>query len=382
VNTFLSLAHKAAQDEYLKFVADNLAGMAQDLDQGRVSCKDALATLARSGYLGINVPTSYGGRGGTLLDLTLFAEIISGYAAGLGLALASHYTVVELLLQFGTEQQKSRYLPLLAKGELLGAQAFGEVNAGSDYKAVATEVKVSGSNASINGAKAWVVNGEIAQLLAVLAKDGADLSLWLVDIEPGAAPAGIKVGPAHSKLGLRASIVNDLTFVDHTVALDNRIGGAEVKADQVEKALLNALDVSKTIMAGAALGLADRALELSAERARTHEQFGQPISKFQGIQWKLADLSMDRHAAQLLTYRAAWSQIDEPEKFHQYAAMAKMFAAKVARVHSSEAVQVFGVMGASSEEDVERLYRDAKLTELFEGTSEYQKVIIKEELGV
>lgn len=386
MNTFLSLAHKASQDEYLKFVAEHIAGRAYDIDKGQVASKDVLATFAQAGYLGITVPATYGGQGGGLLDLTILAEAVSGHAAGLALALASHYTVVELVLNFGSDQQKSRYLPLLARGEIIGAQAFAEVNAGSDFRAVTTEATIAGdgATASLTGEKSWVVNGEVAQLLAVLAKTEGVLSLWLVDASASAsasAAATLKVGPAKAKMGLHAAVINDISFALHKVNLENRLGGPET-LDQVEAALLSALDVSKTVLAGAALGLADQALELGAERARTHEQFGQPISKFQGIQWKLADLSMDRAAAQLLTYRAAWSKDGEPAKFHQYSAMAKMFAAKVARYHSSEAVQIFGVLGASPEADVERLYRDAKLTEIFEGTSEYQKVIIKEELGV
>ncbi len=381
MNTFLSLAHKAAQDEYLKFVAEHIKPRAHDIDNGTLAPKDSLAALAQAGYLGVTVPTSYGGQGRSLLDLTLLAEAVSSHAAGLALALASHYSVVELILSFGTEQQKSRFLPLLARGEVIGAQAFGETTAGSDFRAVKCEAVLTGADANITGEKSWVVNGEVAQLLAVLAKTGDGLSLWLVDAS-AADKNGVKVGPAKSKMGLRAAVINDITFAGHKVSGENRLGGESFSSAQVEKAVLAALDLGKTVLAGAALGLADQALELGAERARTHEQFGEPISKFQGIQWKLADLSAERSAAQLLTYRAAWARDEEPAKFHQYSAMAKMFAAKVARYHSGEMLQIFGVLGASTEIDAERLYRDAKLTELFEGASEYQKVIIKEELGV
>ncbi|MBS1989029.1 MAG: acyl-CoA dehydrogenase family protein [Cyanobacteria bacterium SZAS LIN-2] len=383
MNTFLSLAHKASQDEYLKFVSEHIAPRAHELDRGELAPKDVLATLAQAGYLGITVPASYGGKGGNLLDLTILAEILAGHAAGVALALASHYTVVELILNFGSDQQKSRYLPLLARGEVIGAQAFGEEKAGSDFKAVQATAVVEGDAAALNATKTWVVNGEIAQLLAVLAKSGDQLSLWLVDAngEKNAADS-LKVGPARAKMGMRSAVTNDIILTNHKVSLDNRLGGASATCDQVVKAVEHALDVSKTVLAGAALGLADQAIALGAERARTHEQFGESISKFQGIQWKLADLSMDRAAAQMLTYRAAWSKDEEPENFHKYSAMAKMFAAKVARFHSGEALQIFGVLGASPESEIERIYRDSKLTEVFEGASEYQKVIIKEELGV
>jgi alkylation response protein AidB-like acyl-CoA dehydrogenase len=381
VNTFLSLAHKALQDEYLKFVGEHIAPRSHDVDSGAFSTKEALAVLAQAGYLGITIPTAYGGLGQSLLDLTILAEAIASHAAGLALALASHYSVIELLLNAGTDQQKSRYLPLLARGEMIGAQAFGEAKAGSDFRAVLTEAAIAGSEAALSGEKQWVVNGEISQLMAVLAKSGGELGIWLVD-GIGSSKDTRKIAPARSKMGLRSAVTNDVAFSGHKVSLENRLGGASCTGAQTEKAVIQALDVSKTIVAGAALGLADLALSLGAERARTHEQFGESISKFQGIQWKIADLSTDRAGAQLLTYRAAWARDEEPEKFHQYSAMAKMFAAKVARYHSGEAMQIFGLLGASCEVDLERLYRDAKLTEIFEGTSEYQKVIIKEELKV
>lgn len=151
MNTFLSLAHKAAQDEYLKFVAEHIKPRAHDIDRGVVAPKDSLATLAQAGYLGVIVPTTYGGQGRSLLDLTLLAEAISSHAAGLALALASHYSVVELILTFGTEQQKSRFLPLLARGEIIGAQAFSETTAGSDYMAVKSEATLSGADATLTG---------------------------------------------------------------------------------------------------------------------------------------------------------------------------------------------------------------------------------------
>ena len=252
------------------------------------------------------MPTAYGGQGGSLLDLTILAEVVSGRAAGLALALASHYTVVELILNFGSDQQKSRYLPLLARGELIGAQAFSEVNAGSDYQAVTTEAALFDGGATLTGLKSWVVNGEISQLLAVLAKTGGDLSLWLV--EANTIPsASLVVGPAKSKLGLRAAVVNDISFKSHMVAIENRLAGGS--AGQVQKAVEGALDLSKTVLAGAALGLADEALELGAQRARTHEPiWSVDEARFtKAFSGSLPIFLQTGPLRQLLTYRAAWS---------------------------------------------------------------------------
>lgn len=378
MNTFLSSAQTALQEQFLQFVAEQIAPIARQLDSEKVSPKDALTILAKAGYLGMIVPREYGGQGHTAVELILFIEALSAASAGLGLALASHYSVIELIIKYGSETQKSRYLPHLAKGELIGAQAFGEEMAGSDYKAVQTTAKVDGGNVVLTGEKTWVVNGELAGLIALLASEGGELSLYLVD---GTSSATVIIGENRAKLGLRSAGTCDLTFKEHKISSENRLGESASTA-LTEKQVGAVMNLSKTIIAAAAVGIADEALKFSAERALMRQQFGQSISKFQGIQWKLADHSVESEAARLLTYRAAWSHSDEPLEFRKYAAMAKMFAAKVARFHSSEAVQIFGMLGASPDAPVERLYRDGKLTELFEGTSEMQKVVLTEELGV
>ncbi|MBA4077071.1 MAG: hypothetical protein C0508_18690 [Cyanobacteria bacterium PR.023] len=380
MNTFLSSGQLTLQEQYLKFVAEQIAPLAMALDTEQVSSKEALTLIAKGGYLGLTVPREYGGQGLGATELVLFAEALAGASAGLSLALASHYSVIELINKFGSETQKSRYLSQLATGDLIGAQAFGEEKAGSDFKAVQTTATADSSAGwLLSGEKAWVVNGQLAGLMAVLARTGADdqLSIFLVD---GTPSSNIEVGVNKAKFGLRSAATCDITFKEYKATSENKLAsatGAEVEAQ------VNAvLDLSKTVVAAAAVGIAEEALKFSAEHARTREQFGQPISKFQGIQWKLADHSVESQAARLLTYRAAWSHDEEPGDFRKFAAMAKLFASKVARVHSGEAVQIFGMLGASPDSPVERLYRDGKLTEIFEGTSELQKVVLKEELGV
>lgn len=382
MNTFLSVGQLALQEQYLKFVAEQIAPLALALDTEQVSSKEAISLLAKGGYLGLTVPREYGGQGLGALELVLFAEALAGASAGLAVALASHYSVIELINKFGSDTQKSRYLSQLATGDLIGAQAFGEEKAGSDFKAVETTAKVDSSSGwLLSGEKTWVVNGQSAGLMAVLAtatgESEEQLSIFLVDGTP--APS-IEVGANRAKFGLRSAATCDVTFKEHKVSSENKL--ATVTSADLEAQVNSVLDLSKTVVAAAAVGIAEEALKFSAEHARTREQFGQPISKFQGIQWKLADHSVESQAARLLTYRAAWSHDQEPVDFRKFAAMAKMFAAKTARFHSGEAVQIFGMLGASPDSPVERLYRDGKLTEIFEGTSELQKVVLKEELGV
>ncbi|CAN5399594.1 acyl-CoA dehydrogenase [soil metagenome] len=388
MNTFLSSGQLALQEQYLKFVAEQIAPLAMPLDTEQVSSKEALSLLAKGGYLGLTVPREYGGQGLGALELTLFAEALATASAGLSLALASHYSVIELINKFGSDTQKSRYLSQMASGDLIGAQAFCEEMAGSDFKAVQTTAKGdSASGWQLNGEKTWVVNGQLAGLIAVLAKvksssDSApaadsELAIFLVD---GSPSTSIEVGANRAKFGLRSASTCDLTFREYKATSEHKLASAT--SAELEKQVNAVLDLSKTVVAAAAVGIAEEALKFSAEHARTREQFGQPISKFQGIQWKLADHSVESQAARLLTYRAAWSHDEEPADFRKFAAMAKLFATKVARVHSGEAVQIFGMLGASPDSPVERLYRDGKLTEVFEGTSELQKVVLKEELGV
>lgn len=375
MNTFLSTSQKALQEQYIKFVEGVITPQAQDLDNGKACLKEVMSKFAQAGYLGITIPKEFGGQGGTLLDLVLLSEAVAEQAAGLSVALASHYSVVATLLKAGSDSQKSRYLPLLARGEMFGAQAFSEENAGSDLNAVETTFTADGSAFKLSGVKTWVVNAGLPALFAVLGHDKDNkLVCFIVDNSEASA---IHVSERKAIMGFHSASIADVTFKDFAVPADNQLV-CDCALDLVN----SALDVSKTVVAGAAIGLAQKALLLSADRANGRVQFGAPIAKNQGVQWKLADLSTESSAARLLTYRAAWAQTAEADKFAQFAAMAKLFASRVVRFYSGEAVQIFGMLGASSESPIERIYRDAKLTELFEGTSDLQKVIIKEKLGV
>lgn len=385
MNTFLSSEQTALQTSCREFVKELLEPISGELDQRKHSAKDVLQKFGQKGYLGLSVSKEYDGQGSSFLDFALFVEAVGEIDAGLALSIAAHTAAAELIAGFGTDTQKSRYLPLLARGECLGTVALSEENAGSDYLALETKITAGGDGFSINGKKTWVINGDIADLALVVGRvgDAGKLSICLVDM---ARKTDIKVSPNRSKLGLKSASTNDIEFVNTAVGKDSFLGqtAPEEASDdkQVEGQIAFAGNVSKVLVSAAALGLLDSALDSSVGRARTREQFGSNIGKFQAIQWKLADMSAETSGARLLTYRAAWSKDNSPAELPRFAAMCKLFAARAARVHSAEAVQIFGAAGVSEEEPVEKLYRDAKVLEICEGTSEIQKNIIAREVGV
>lgn len=375
MNTFLSSSQEALKEQYEKYAAEEIQPAAQDLEQGRTSLKEFLQKLGQTGFLGLAIAKEYGGASGSFLEQSLFVEAACEYEAGLGLALSAHFQVVELLKRYGDDRQKSRYLPLLARGEAVGAFCLNEEKAGSDYSLIEAEASTKKESPRLNGKKLWVVNGNIATVLVVAAKDEetGKLSLWLVDANDSKT---IKVTAGARKLGLRSASTDQIEFVDAKLAEGSKLEGDG--KEQIEFAL----DVAKTILAMASIGMSQGAMKLAVEHAKTRQQFGKNIGAFQGIQWKLADMSADVSAARMLALRAAWAFDDSKEEFRKFAAMAKLLSSKAARLHTGEAIQVMGASGIVEDCPTERFYRDAKMMEICQGTSELQKVIIADELKV
>lgn len=386
MNTFLSSDQEALLSKYRAFVQEHVLPIVDALDEGNHNVRELFASLGQEGYLGAAVSKEYGGQGGAFLNFVLLAEAIAEVEPGLALSLAAHAQVMELISKFGTDKQKSRYLPLLARGECIGAFALSEENAGSDYSALETKAVAKNGKVSISGAKTWVVNGSIANLFLIVAKaekgDEKRISIWLTDFDNNSA---IKMGANRKKLGLRSAVTNDIVFAELLLEPDSYLGSVDPAsaADDraTHEAIQQAFDVSKVTVAAAAIGLLGHAVSSSVERAKTREQFGDNIGKLQAIQWKLADMSTESAAARLLTYRAGWSKDGSPEDFRNFAAMCKFFAARAARIHSSEAVQIFGALGLSDDEPIEKMYRDAKAMEIAEGTSEIQKNLVAQKVG-
>lgn len=375
MNTFLSSSQEAVREQYSKFAAQEIQPIAVDLEKGKTSLKEFLQRLGQTGFLGLTIPKEYGGTGGTFLDQILFIEAVGEHEAGVAFALSAHIQVVELLKRYGSDTQKSRYLPLLARGEAIGSLCLNEEKAGSDFSSVETVVKPGVDGYTLSGQKIWVVNGKIASLLIVSAKDTetGKLTLWLLD---SSNQSGLKMSPGVKKLGLRSASVDQFEFLNTSLTDANLLEGDG--KEQVDFAL----DTAKVVMAAAAVGLVHGATKLAVEHARTREQFGKTIGHFQGIQWKLADISTDHAAARLMTLRAAWAFDESKEEFRNYASMAKLIASKTARFQSGEALQVMGAAGLNEDTPMERFYRDAKMMEICQGTSEMQKVIIADELKV
>ena len=371
MNTYLSSAQEASHESYLAFARETVAPLVKGLEDHSVCLKEFMQNLGQKGYLGIAVPREYAGQGNSFLFCAIFVEALAMHEPGLGLSLANHYAVIEVLKKYGSDTQKSRYLPLLSRGELLGTLAFSEENAGTDYKAVASTLKKSGDTLVLDGKKIWVVNGQISGLALVLSKniegETDPLAVSIVDCTQEAQSCGADC----QRLGLRSAFANTFEFKSAKLSTDNRISSGKEKAEDVATF---AMEVSKTILAAAAVGLVFGAMESALIHARSREQFGTTIGQFQGIQWKLADMYTEGEGARLQVMRAAWSLESEPEKFGTYAAMSKWFAARVARLHSGEALQIMGAKGLMQDSPVEKFYRDAKAMEICLGTSEAQKV--------
>lgn len=375
MNTFLSPTQEALQQQYRKFASENVAPVAEDLESHKICLREFLQNPGQSGYLGISVPREYGGQGQSFLQSILFAEAVCEYEAGLGLTLAVHQAVIEVLKKFGTDTQKSRYLPLLSRGEVLGTLAFSEERAGTDMFAVETTATPAGEGFELKGKKTLVVNGELAGLQLVLARTDKGVGVFLVD---GAENGAVVAGPNKARMGLKSARANDVQLNGVKVP-----SGAQIVAEEgPELVAAFAMDVAKTVLSAAAVGLTRRCLDLAVEHARTREQFGTTIGQFQGIQWKLADMVTEMTGASLQVYRAAWSLEEEPAQFATNAAMSKWFASKVARFHSGEAIQVTGAAGLSEDMPLERFYRDAKSMEIYLGTSEGQKIQLVTELRI
>ncbi len=378
MNTFLSPAQEAIKENYIAFTKESLAPVAKDIDSRSACLKEFMQMLGQKGYLGISVPKEYGGHGNPFTFCALFVEAVSHEEPGLGLSLAVHYAVIETIKKYGSDTQKSRFLPLLARGEVLGTLAFSEENAGTDYQAVAATLKKEGDSFVLDGKKLWVVNGQLSGLALVLSKniegEADPLAVSLLDCSQE-SQACSKDGS--KMMGLQSAYVNTVDFKGSKFESANRLSG--------EKAGLIAafaLDVAKTVLAAAAVGLTFGAMNKAVEHARSREQFGKTIGQYQGIQWKLADMYTEGEAARLHVARASWSLESEPKSFPKYAAMCKWYAARVARQHSGEAMQVLGAAGLMEDCPVEKFYRDAKAMEICLGTSEGQKLQLVQELAI
>jgi butyryl-CoA dehydrogenase len=335
---------------------------------------EAIKALAKSDLFAICIPEAYGGMGGGLLDLCLATEEVSRVDGGVAASYAASFLAMFPILLFGTEEQKKKYLPQIASGQKLAAFAITEPEAGSDASAVATTAKKSGSSYVLNGLKHFITNGgdaEIYTIIAATAKNKGPRGLSGFIVEKG--EKGFDFGKKEEKLGIRASSTRELIFQDCKVDQDRLLGGREGTGFI---ATMKTFDQSRPGVAAQAVGIAQGALELATAYAHSRVQFGQKISSFQGIQWMLADMATKVEAARALVYATARS-VDRGDKNVAFpSAQAKLFAADIAMEVTTDAVQIFGGYGYMRDYPVEKFMRDAKITQIYEGTSQIQKGII------
>ena len=363
------LIQKTARD----FSMDHLRPGVIERDEKAEFPKDQIKMMGELGFLGMMIPEKYGGAGMDTISYCLAMEEIAKADASAAVVMSVNNSLVcQLLYKYGNEDQKQKYLTKLASGKLLGAFSLSEPQSGSDASNMRTFAKREGDNYIINGTKNLVTNGissDIVILMCMTEKDVGYKGISTFIIEKNYE--GFSTGKKEDKLGIRGSDTCELYFDDCKVPVNNRLG----KEGEGFKIALGTLDGGRVGIATQALGIAAESLERSVEYAKERKQFGKAIGQFGAIQTKLAQMAIHVDAARLLIHRAAKLK-DEEKPFGKEAAMAKNFAAKVAMDASTQCVQIFGGTGYMTETGVERLMRDAKITQIYEGTSEIQEMII------
>jgi len=334
--------------------------------------RELFGKLAELGLMGACVPEEYGGAGVDFPSYILVLEELSRADAGVGVTVAVHTSAVTLpILAFGTDEQKSRFVPALARGEHLGAFALTEAEAGSDAGAIRTKAEPDRAGWTITGAKQWITNGRYSGTFLLFARTDQNtssargVSAFILDADH------VRVTRDEEKLGLNSSVTNDIVIEGAHVDRD-RLLHEENRGFRVA---MTTLDGGRIGIAAQALGIAQAAYDVARTYALERRAFGHRIGDFQAIQHKLADMSMELDAARLLVYRAAWLK-QQGRPHTEEGAKAKLFASEMARRQTAEAIQVLGGYGYTKEFPVERYYRDAKITEIYEGTSEIQRLVI------
>jgi len=367
------LVQRTARD----FAREKVLPRAHEIDeQGKVP-KELLAEMASLGFLGIYVPEAYGGAGLDALSYALVAEEINRACASTGVVMSSHVSlVVDPLLHHGSDAQKDRFLRPLATGEKLGCFALSEPASGSDAAAMRTSARRDGDSWVLSGTKNFITNGASADITLVFAQtDAAAKHRGIAAFVVEKGTPGFTVGKLEHKLGIRGSDTAQLMFQDCRVPAANLVG----EVGQGFKIALSTLDGGRISIAAQAVGIARACLEDSLAYAKEREAFGKKIVEFQAIQWKLADMATEIDAARLLVWRAATLK-DRGEDHILAAAQAKLFASDVAVRAARECVQIFGGYGYLTDFPAERHYRDAKITEIYEGTSEIMNLVIAQEI--
>jgi alkylation response protein AidB-like acyl-CoA dehydrogenase len=375
-----------------QFADEQILPHAEHYDHEDAFPEPIVEQMKELGLFGVTIPEEYGGMG---LDLTTYAMIVEELSRGwisISGIVNTHFIGSYLLMKFGTEEQRQRYLPQMATGEIRAAFSLSEPELGSDVAAIKTAAKRSDDGSyEINGTKMWVTNGLRSGVVFVLARtDPAaepkhrGLTCFIADKEPGAAEntgayAGLNVPPQIKKMGYKGVESTELVFDGYTRTGDDILGGEEAGLNKGFAQMMDALELGRVNVAARGVGLAQRALELALKYAQERRAFGKPIAEHQAIQFKLADMATQVQAARLLTRQAARMK-DAGERSDIEAGMAKLFASETGRLCAEECLRIHGGYGYSKEYEIERIYRDAPLLLIGEGTSEIQRMVIGRKL--
>jgi butyryl-CoA dehydrogenase len=367
------LVQRTARD----FARERVLPQAAEIDENKRVPPELIAEMGKLGFMGIDVPERYGGSGMDRLTYMLVVEEVNRACASTGVVLCTHVSLgLEPILLFGSDTQKERWLPALARGERIACFALSEPASGSDAAAMQTSARLEGGAYVLNGTKNFITNGSIADLAIVFAQTDPSLrhrGIAAFVVEKGTP--GFSVGKLERKLGIRGSDTAQLVFQDCHVPAGNLLGAV----GDGFKIALTTLDGGRISIAAQAVGIARACLEDALAYAKEREAFGKKIADFQAIQWKLADMATEIDAARLLTWKAATLK-DQGLPHVLEAAEAKLFASDIAVKAARECVQIFGGYGYLEDFPAERHYRDAKITEIYEGTSEIMKLVIAEKV--
>ncbi|MBQ8085129.1 MAG: acyl-CoA dehydrogenase [Lachnospiraceae bacterium] len=384
----LSKKHEMARTLFREFAENEAKPLAQETDEEEKFPRETVEKMAKSGFLGIPVPKEYGGQGCDPLTYVMCVEELSKVCGTTGVIVSAHTSLcVDPIQTYGTEEQKQKYLPDLASGKKLGAFGLTEPGAGTDAQGQQTKAVLDEATNEwvLNGSKCFITNGKEADVYIVIAVTGKiekrgrmmkEISAFIVE----KGTPGFTFGTKEKKMGIRGSSTYELIFTDCRIPKDNLLG----QKGKGFNIAMHTLDGGRIGIAAQALGIAEGALEATIAYVKERKQFGRSIAQFQNTQFQLADMATKVEAAKMLVYKAAMKkaefQTNPKISYSEEAAMAKLYAAEVAMEVTTKAVQLHGGYGYIREYDVERMMRDAKITEIYEGTSEVQRMVISANL--
>ena len=383
----LSKQHEMARQLFKDFSENEVKPLAQEVDEQHRFPRETVDKMAKYGFMGIPVPKEYGGQGCDILTYAMCVEELSKVCGTTGVIVSAHTSLcIDPIMTYGTEEQKQKYLVPLAKGEKLGAFGLTEPGAGTDAQGQQTKAVLDGDEWVLNGSKCFITNGKEADVYVIFAVTGKiekkpgrfmkEISAFIVE----KGTPGFTFGTKENKMGICGSATYELIFQDCRIPKENLLG----KQGTGFKIAMHTLDGGRIGIAAQALGLAAGALETTINYVKERKQFGKSIADFQNTQFQLADMATKVEAARLLVYKAARKKDEyktNPKiSYSVEAAQAKLYAAEVAMEVTTKAVQLHGGYGYIKEYDVERMMRDAKITEIYEGTSEVQRMVISSNL--